>query len=163
MKRNPSINLKASFLLAVFALNTLAGFACSLGVDMGYNSKHHSKGNVDTIPHIYKDGKKNIRYEKKEKHSHKCSLEYVKAKEYPEPGPEKDCCGDQVRNFQFLDKTLPENSNIVHPVFATAFFDAFYKTELFYLPDLVKDIKQFVRSYHPPISNIRIAIQSFQI
>ncbi|MEP7107158.1 MAG: hypothetical protein ABI760_04235 [Ferruginibacter sp.] len=29
--------------------------------------------------------------------------------------------------------------------------------------DIVRDIKPLVRSYHPPISDIRIAIQLFQI
>src|SRR5882757_4460955 len=36
-----SIKLKAAFLLVVFALNTVVGFACSMGVNMGFNSHHH--------------------------------------------------------------------------------------------------------------------------
>ena len=41
MKKNSSIQLKAAFLLIVFALNTVLGFACSMGLDMGYNKSHH--------------------------------------------------------------------------------------------------------------------------
>lgn len=36
MKSTISIKIKAAFLLVVFALNTVVGFACSLGVDMGF-------------------------------------------------------------------------------------------------------------------------------
>ena len=33
--------LKAAFLLMVFMLNIVTGFACCMGVDMGFNSHHH--------------------------------------------------------------------------------------------------------------------------
>ena len=40
---NPSrtIKFKALFLLVSFSLNSVVGFACSLGIDMGFNSGHH--------------------------------------------------------------------------------------------------------------------------
>ena len=57
MKRNRSIQLKAAFLLLVFGLNTVVGFACSLGLDMGFNIPHH-KEEVSASPiHIHKAGK----------------------------------------------------------------------------------------------------------
>ena len=43
MKRSPSIQLKAAFLLIVFSLNTVVGFACSVGLEMGFNSSHHQE------------------------------------------------------------------------------------------------------------------------
>ncbi|WP_216823413.1 hypothetical protein, partial [Niastella vici] len=41
MKQNTTIQLKAIFLLIVFSLNTLVGFACAVGLNMGFNAKHH--------------------------------------------------------------------------------------------------------------------------
>ena len=35
------IQLKAALLLLVFGLNTIIGFACAVGVDMGFNTSHH--------------------------------------------------------------------------------------------------------------------------
>ena len=46
MKRNKSIQLKAAFLLIVFSLNTVIGFACAVGLDMGFNSHHHCQENA---------------------------------------------------------------------------------------------------------------------
>ena len=40
MRPTKSIQLKAAFLLLVFAFNTVLAFACSLGLKMGYNNRH---------------------------------------------------------------------------------------------------------------------------
>jgi hypothetical protein len=122
------------FLLAVFSLNTIVGFACAVGIDMGFNSKHHhDEEATDQTTHHHKSGDK--------KHN---------------------CCNDEVAQLLQIDKSVPQSLNIIHPIFLIAFFDTFNNISLPSF-DIVKDIKQFVRSYHPPISNIRIAIQSFQI
>lgn len=54
MKSNKTIQLKAVFLLAVFTLNTLVGFACAVGLDMGFNSKHHHHKEGTTL-HQHQD------------------------------------------------------------------------------------------------------------
>ena len=74
----------------------------------------------------------------------------------------KDCCKDQVHEFQKLDKAVPNETNLVHPAFLNPLSDVLYNVSL---PSefFVKKIKQFVRSYHPPIPDVRIAIQSFQV
>lgn len=165
MKRNTSIKLKAAFLLAVFALNTVVGFACSVGMDMGFNTKHHDDDNAtEAIVHIHKDGKKHVHQEKKEKHDHNKSHKQDEANNHNQSGSDKDnCCNDIVKEFQNLDKSVPQSLSLIHPVFFTTFVAAYYNIILLPYTDVVKDIKRFVRSYHPPISDIRIAIQSFQI
>jgi hypothetical protein len=153
----------AAFLLTVFSLNTIVGFACSVGLDMGFNSKHHDQEATEAVVHIHADGKKHIHYEKKKSHSHGKSHDHDQPKNHQKPNKDdSSCCKDQVAKFGQLDKSLPQYLNILHPIFLIAFFDVFYEVVL---PSttVVKNIKQFLRGYHPPISNIRIAIQSFQI
>jgi hypothetical protein len=152
MTKAGSIKLKAAFLLTAFGLNTVVGFACSVGLDMGFNAKHHHDEDVtEAVVHIHNDGKKHIHYEKKD---HENDQQSQKQKD--------DCCNDIVLKLEQLDKSVPQSLNIIHPIFLIGFFDIFYNASL-PTTDIVKNIKQFVRSYHPPISDIRIAIRSFQI
>ena len=155
--------IKALFLLSVFSLNTVVGFACSVGLDMGFNSKHHDEQeSTEPVVHIHAEGKKHIHYEKKEKHNHGKSHRHDKADDQKSKKGDDNCCNDQVLKFEQLDKSIPYSLHIVHPTFLITSFDVFNDTDLSD-PGIVKNIKQFVRSYHPPISNIRIEIQSFQI
>ena len=149
----------------VFALNTVVGFACSVGVEMGFNTKHHeSEEATKAVVHIHKDGKEHIHQDKKESHSHDKSHKHDGTHNQHEESSEKGgCCNDKVMNFQQLDKCVPSTISLVHPVFFTAFVATYYNINIFPHTDVVKDIKPFVRSYHPPIPDIRIAIQSFQI
>jgi hypothetical protein len=165
LKTSTSIKLKATFLLTVFALNTVVGFACSVGMDMGFNSSHHTNEEAtEAVVHIHKDGKKHIHHEKKEKQSHKKAHHHNQATNSKKlTGEEGNCCVDKVKEFQDVDKSVPNSLNIVHPAFLTAFVSTFYNISLLPYTNVVKDIKPFVRSYHPPIPDIRIAIQSFQI
>lgn len=149
----------------VFALNTVVGFACSVGVDMGFNTKHHEENEATkAVVHIHKDGKKHIHHEKKESHSHGKVHKHDQADNNQKPESEKGgCCKDNVLSFQQLDKSVPSSVSLIHPVFFTAFLASYCDINLFAYTDVVRDIKPFVRSYHPPIQDIRIAIQSFQI
>jgi hypothetical protein len=164
MKKNISIQFKAALLLAVFGLNTVVGFACAIGIDMGFNSKHHhQEESTEAVVHIHSDGKKHLHYEKKDAHQHNKTHQHDQDKTHHNPKDGKDnCCNDLVLKFGQTDKSVPHSLNIVHPPFLVAFFNVFYNVTLPYF-DVVKDIKQFVRNYHPPIADIRIAIQSFQI
>jgi hypothetical protein len=163
MKQQKKYKTIAAFLLTVFSLNTVVGFACSVGLDMGYNSKHHHEDEAtEAVVHIHKDGKKHVHYEKKDSHSSSKSHKQDQAKNHHSDQKKDDCCGDEVTRFSQLDKTVPASLDIIHPIFLTSFFDIFSSVVL-PSSDIIKDIKQFVRSYHPPIPDIRIAIQSFQI
>jgi len=164
MNHIQSNKIKAALFLSVFSLNTIVGFACSLGLDMGYNSKHHDeKESTEAVVHIHADGKKHVHYEKKNTHQHNKPDHDDQSKANHKSREGKDnCCSDQVLKLEQTDKSLPNSLSIPHPAFAMAFVEVFYSL---ILPpdDLVKDIKQFVQGYHPPISDVRIAIRSFQI
>ena len=159
MNKTGSIKLKAAFLLTAFGLNTVIGFACSIGVDMGFNSKHHhDEESSEAVVQVHKDAKKHIHNEKKVTHSKSHHHDH----DQQSKNQKDDCCNDNVLKLEQLDKSVPHSLNIIHPIYLISFFDVFYSVSL-PTADIVKNIKQFVRSYHPPISNIRIAIQSFQI
>jgi hypothetical protein len=149
----------------VFALNTVVGFACAVSVDMGFNTKHHhEEEGAEALVHIHKDGKQHVHQEKKETHSYDKSHSHEEANNPQKPDGDKgNCCNDKVTSFQQLDKAVPETVNIIHPVFFTAYISTYYNIQLLPQANIIKDIKPFVRSYHPPIPDIRIAIQSFQI
>lgn len=149
----------------LFALNTVVGFACAVGVDMGFNTKHHHHDEAtEAVVHIHADGKNHVHEEKIESHSHSASHHHDEANNQHKSGNGKDdCCNNKVINFEQLDKSVPNSLNILHPAFFTAFVASYYNINLLPYSNVVTDKKQFVRSHHPPIPDIRIAIQSFQI
>jgi hypothetical protein len=160
MKRNKSIQLKAAFLLMVFSLNTIVGLACSIGIDMGFNTKHHHEEATEASVHVHADGKKHMHPKEASTHHHDEAInDHHKSKD------EKDnCCNDGVMKITQLDKTVPQGVNVVlNPIFFTAFISSFYHIDVLYPSSETVSIKHFVRSYHPPIPDIRIGIQSFQI
>jgi hypothetical protein len=158
MTMTRSIQIKAAFLALVFALNPVIGFACSINIDMGFNARHHEE--TEAVVHIHKDGKEHIHYEKKQDHQKSHSNHSDKKAHSDEKS--NDCCTDQVKKFEELDKSVPHSLTIVHPIFLLSFIDAYYNIDL-PSEDIVSNIKQFVRNYHPPIPDIRIAIRSFQV
>ena len=150
-------------LLLVFGLNTVVGFACSVGLDMGFNSKHHHDAATEAVVHTHKDGKKHIHYGKKAAHKHNKANHQDPLNDQQKSKPGKDdCCNDKVLKLEQLDKSVTRSLNIIHPNFIVSTFDEFYNVSLPTI-DIIKNIRQFVRSYHPPIPDVRIAIQSFQI
>lgn len=150
MKRNISIHLKAAFLLVIFGLNTIVGFACAVGVDMGFNASHHDEAE-DVSVHMHADGKKHL-------HSTEADKDHHDKKDASE---NHGCCNDKVISLQNLDKNLVQNANatIDVPVFIlTSSFGAYS----FKVPPVVPR-KFIVPTSHPPPSDIRVAIRSFQI
>ena len=99
-------------------MNTVIGFACAMGVNMGFNAHHHKKD---------------------------------------------DCCNDKALKIFQADKAVPQANILVNPIFVTAFISSFYITDALYDHFQIPGIKYFFRGHHPPIPDIRIAIQSFQI
>lgn len=158
-------SLKAAFLLMVFAMNTVVGFACSIGIDMGFNSKHHeAKAVTGAAAHLHKDAKKHIHQEKKESHRDDASAGHTEEiKSEDSKSDERDCCPEIVKAFQQLDKSVTGSYGLVHPLFLSAFVAVYDNFSPIFHPDIDRDLRWYVRSYHPPISSIRIAIQSFQI
>ncbi len=153
MKKTISIKIKAALLLAVFSLNTVIGFACAMGVDMGFNEHHHdAEETIETSIHVHADGNKH-------NHHDEVSNNHNNSKEDSENG---GCCNDGVVKFQSLDKNINTNANFILnvPVFTAMLSNVFgldiFAREQFSNP---KSIAQFF--YPPP--DIRILIKSFQI
>ncbi len=155
MIKNLSIQLKAALLLIVFSMNTVIGFACAMGEDMGFNTTHHHDEDEATETTVYQhvDGKKHQHHDEAAKHHHD-------SKEDSEKG---GCCNDGVIKFQRLDKSLTQNGNaaINTPVFV-AMHSSFFGIEIF-KQSQASTQKHIVRFFHPPPPDIRILIQSFQI
>ncbi|SEL56998.1 hypothetical protein SAMN04488505_102573 [Chitinophaga rupis] len=151
MKRNTSIQLKASLLLIIFSLNMVVGFACSVGMNLGLNiADHHEE--TEVIDHHHS-------------HHHDKSHHHDVAGGHHHSKDKKDnCCNDPVTKFSQLDKSVPQSLNTaINPIFFTSFVYSFYNINILAAFEATTNIKYFVRSYHPPISDIRVAIQSFQI
>ena len=154
----------AAFLLVVFSLNTILGFACSVGLDMGYNSKHHhDEPTQEVVVHIHSGGKQHVHHEKHDCNDHRKRPHHERAISNEINSENNDCCSGEVTKFGQADKVLPQTAGLVHPVFLSPFIDGQFDVVFPSAFDMVKDIKQFFRSYHPPIPDIRIAIRSFQI
>ncbi|MFC4233330.1 hypothetical protein ACFOW1_15620 [Parasediminibacterium paludis] len=156
MKKITSIQLKAMFLFTVFALNTVVGFACAMGVDMGFNKSHHHEDEQAAVTpsvHTDADGKKH-------EHHHKSTIHHHENNEANGKG---GCCNDAVVKFQNVDKALSQNvkASLDAPVFVPIISTCFGI-------DLLKMANSYPEKYHtrffyPPPPDIRIAIQSFQI
>jgi hypothetical protein len=152
MKRKISIQLKAAFLMIVFSLNTIIGFACAVGIDMGFNSTHHHEEEASGISvHVHASGKKHIHQEEVDKDHHKST------------DGKDNCCHNKVIQFAQLDKSVPQSLSVISQIFFITGVSTFYNSEILFPSQATPNIKYFVRSYHPPIPDIRTAIQSFQI
>ena len=152
MKRNISIQLKAALLLIVFATNTVMGFACAIGIDMGFNTKHHDDGEATETPvHVHADGKMHDHPKAANKHN-------LADKKFPEKG---GCCNAEVVKFQNVEKNLTPKTLFDAPAFV-AILSTFFGTELY---NITKDFphKNKVRFFYPPPPDILIAIQKFQV
>ena len=150
------MQLKAAFLLIVFSLNTVIGFACAIGIDLGYDSKHHHDNEAtETAIHVHADGKKH-------NHDYDADNGHHKADNHKSGDDKDSCCHDKVTKFSQLDKAIPQSS-ADNTIFFTAFISSFYNIDILVASQITKSTKYFVRGHHPPIPDILIAIQRFQI
>lgn len=167
--------------MVVFSLNTLIGFACSIGLKNLQASDHHNTTEINAVVHVHADGKKHIHYKKEETkpvvHIHadgKKHVHHEKAAKQEEKRSEdldgqnksqenkSKCCTTKAAEFEQLYKSVPQTIKL-NPVFFTTTLTDYFNISVLYTSYINTNIKYFVRSYHPPIPNIRIAIQSFQI
>lgn len=139
----------------VFSLNTLIGFACAVGLDMGFNSHHHEESPMSSTEHHAHD----------RSHHHDNTPEHDEADihHHTSSSDKDNCCNDGVMKFQQLDKNVAISFSLISPVFFTSFLASFYNIDILSSNNRISSIKYFVRQHHPPIPDIRIAIQSFQI
>lgn len=122
METSRMIKYKALFLLVTFLLNTVVGFACSLGVDMGFNSHHHEDEGEGQQKHTHSshaDGHEKEHHHSKHTHIHSHAEEH----EQVAPGwsnivafrstDNDNCCKNFVIGFQNLDKQVVKKSYLV--------------------------------------------------
>lgn len=117
MKPLRAIQYKALFLLITFSLNTVVGFACSLGVDMGFNSDHHSHESgqqhehADTDHHHEHDGNPSHGHQHEAISNHHAddhnNIVFVTFQS------KENCCKDFVVGFQNMDKTMAKGSSSI--------------------------------------------------
>ncbi len=168
MSYKTSIQFRACVLLLVFSLNIMLGFTCAIGVDMKFNNTH--PGKVETPPpaghshsHSHEHGKGAAHHDGAGKASHHDS-HHGNASDPNTASDEHDCCSeDVVKLLQSAKKTV-KSITLDHPELTAISSLPFYTLEAPSLHNPVKrHTRHFVRNYHPPIPDIRIAIRSFQI
>lgn len=153
MALNKKHKIIAFFLLLVFSFSSIAGFACSIGIDMGYNKKHHEHSEA-ALHHALQNFSGGH-------HQHKAAFQAS----LTASGRSEDCCTNDVTAFAKLDKSVADNHlTLQPPIFLFAFTTAFLLQNEDETGGAVNSRFQFVRrSSFLNNTDIRIAIQSFQI
>lgn len=166
MRTRATIKIKALFLLVVFSLNSILGFACSVGIDLGYNTHHHTTnaveepashcnamGGDDLVNASGTDGDANSNHANNPDSGLASNNETTP----------HDCCKDGVLNLTLLDKNVAGSLKVDGPAVFPMDILTGYLTGLRNHEPL--GMSQPVnRSDHPLISaKKRIVIQSFQI
>ena len=159
MKITTSIKIKSAFLMTVFSMNTVLGFACSIGLDMDYNNSHHSAETSEAAVHVHADGKNHHHgNEPKKSHHDEPAANHHDKKD---ASKKDDCCSNEVMQFEQSDKNLAAKTGISMPVFV-AILTIFFGIDNF--KPVESSSPKYIASYfHPPPPDIRVAIQSFQI
>lgn len=175
MQRTTTIQIKAAFLLTVFSLNMITGFACSLGLNMGFNASAHSMEEAIRPPvHLHADGKKHEHQKpaakpsvhvhtdgKNHEHQQKSVKQDPQQKNALPQKESEGCCKDDVVGFQNLDKNINLKSAINAPAL-TALISSFLGIDFYTVPATEKELHT-ARYLFPPPPNILISIQRFQI
>ena len=134
LSKKISIQIKAALLFAVFALNMAVGFACAMGVDMGFNEKHHHNEIAAAQHSHHKDADKD----------------------------NDGCCNTKAINLQNADKDISQNNiSLIMPL-PIAVLHNFYAADILKTAYSFPE-KQCTTFYYPPPPDIRILIQSFLI
>lgn len=155
MKGKLSVPLKAVFLLVVFLLNTVVGFACAVSMPNGtpQEERHATKS------HHHTDHDHANHNHAKPAEAHHDLTDHHATKENKD-----DCCKDEVTKLLKEDKVSPSKTTVsIQPATFIALLLSYYPIDALVASVYQPNTKYFVKSYHPPIRDIRISIQSFQI
>jgi hypothetical protein len=170
------IQLKAAFLLVVFSLNTISGFACAMGINMGFDSGQQPRSSAR--PHKSHPGNQTAASSSLSEQANGAGQMYGEKSCHATRGQSRNevnnhgnsagdnsrnCCGDKMIQFDKLDKSVVKYLIIVNPVFPDVFVSAFFDVKGLFDSRATTNIKYFVRSYHLPIPDIRVRIRSFQV
>lgn len=151
MSRQLKNRIRGLILLLVFSINTLAGFACSVGINMRYNKDHHQHGAEQVKAHT------------SHHHNHHGTPE-KNTEQKGNKSDSKDCCGD-VSKLNLADKSIVSSTSLQVPIFLIAFVSQFVLPELKASSLLDNTFSYSLRrswSLHDH-TDLRIVIQSFQI
>ena len=149
MRTDRTLQFKALVLMIVFSSSTILSFACSLGLDMGYNSGHHSK-------------------KKKSESTHQCcekpDIAADSNNNQQSPVEKDDCCTNSVIDFQLMAKSISQNNidfalplSVHHHVMIVQMFSMEHSSI-----SSVMNLYVFRTDQLPP-PDIRVSIRSFQI
>jgi hypothetical protein len=152
MSHSLTYRIKCFILLLIFSVSSLAGFACSIGVNMGYNKGHHQHGKepvkASTDHHHHHHDEKPPENESK-KQRHDGGL---------------DCCAS-ISGLNLADKSVVNSISLPSPVFFIAFISPFVLPEVD-APSLLDNASSYWLGRSWDVhhhTNLRIVIQSFQI
>lgn len=155
--------IKAAFLLLVFALNTVVSFACSVGL-VDFSKEHHKHDATHSHDKANNHEKTSHHHDENvdlNNHQHLAS-----DNNYSQSEEENNCCSDDVVKVSTLDKavTTVNQNPLPLPVEVMAAIYAYILPDYYSQKLLVKPKPPFDRSWDlSDDTNIRIAIQSFQI
>ncbi len=171
MKPQRVIQLKALFLLVTFSMNTVVGFACSMGVDMGFNSHHHSHGVETGKHHEHSDAEHHNEHDVNNSHSHQHGAISHQHSDNDNNNTvsftsqdEENCCKDFVAGFNSLDKILAKQSPVQQKItYLSPFILSAFITEVCIVKGYAIHFRTPPREidYSPP--DIRVFIKSFLI
>lgn len=164
--------LKAALLLLVFSLNTMVGFACSVGFNFTQVFNHHgnkeSHSHDQAHQHGITAGPSHGHGEKEDHHGNNKgnSHDHSTFNHHEDNQEENNCCADEVVKFALLDNAIPQtNQNLVPlPVEVLFIWPGFIVADYNNAEGFIKLTPPLLRSW-PPASHteLRIVIQSFQI
>jgi hypothetical protein len=150
MKKNFTIQLKASFLLVVFSLNIIC-WGCPAGLCMCGKQEATAEN-------------KSVCKEHKCMPVTDCCHKKITArKNSTSKGCRKTPCNDNIVNFSKIDKNCTQHFSPINNIFFTTFISSFSNIDVLKTFDAEVSIKNYLQKYHPPIPDIRVAIRSFQI
>lgn len=138
--------------MLVFFLNTVVGFACVLGADMGFNMMHQ-----DVTHHPKKTSADRHDAGQKEHHHANAAKQIAKHQK-------DNCCKDEVTKLTTADKEAQSAPAFSFQVPALAILPGpiYIQNSLNAVPANIPNT-YFARHSRAPIPDVRIAIQSFQI
>ncbi len=173
--RITSIQFKAAFLLFVFSLSTIVGFACSVGLNTSLTADHH-KETAEPLQKGHEHGKSHkhpasddhqhtpANHHEKQSDPHQEEADHHKKVSEPQENPDDNCCKEEVAKFEKSEKRTPQSFNYnLQPQFVTLVFGTPTNIDVLASNVYLPSNKYFVRNHHPPIADIRLAIQSFLI
>ena len=125
---------------------------------MGFNSTHHHHDEEATEMSEHHTGAKFHHHDEDSENPKEASMQ-----QHSSNNEKDNCCNHTVIQFNEIDKSANHSFNTgINAVYVSIFLAVIHQNDLFYTSNITST-RYFVRSYHPPISDIRIKIQSFQI